>query len=545
MMWWIAAAIAGPETGIAKLLDDGSIAKAQEKCERIDAKATSNSVALREVCADAMWHQAELQNTYAVWVRFRTDWAGTKREPMAHERAAEAKLAALGETGTEADYTAFLTEFGATRFATTAKDLQARAAFREVSTVEGAIRLAQTYPTNPGLELAIQPWFQAFVKVETDGDDISVRLEPELPIPGASLSAGWAGRFGGDPIPLDEAVVKHLGELGVPKALVQQYGDPKRTVHYPPCTAPGMELGVHVTYGSLSTFHPVERACGGTDPGFLSEEGDRIVGLTLAPGVDYRFGVADAAVIEWVSNDLRTSIPLLGERQDEIVMVGPVLGQQVGALWLLHPIAGGMPWYVAEAPPPSVKPIPGTLVSLPLPEGVTLVGTATGDTRLEKAGQPAWTRSLPPGKVRVMSPWLTEITGLHDGNPALGRPQLDPLPADFVPDWRPLPDVADRDEVRKALLGFGVTLTRAWSVELESDGQTEVLFEGRFKGSAVKGVLDRRGSGSYRLFVFYSPRTSDPLVFSHQGHTWIGFRSDAGLETLCVEPRGLIRRLRP
>ena len=95
------------------------------------------------------------------------------------------------------------------------------------------------------------------------------------------------------------------------------------------------------------------------------------------------------------------------------------------------------------------------------------------------------------------------------------------------------------------MTSFGVTLSRAWSVQLEADGKEEILFEGRFKGSSVKGVLDPRGTDSWRLFVFYSPRTSDPLVFSEQGHTWVAFRSDAGLETLCFEPRGLIRRLRP
>lgn len=542
MIWWTTLALAGPEAGVERLLEIGKVDKAQAKCERLGAAAPQQPMALREACARADWPLAEAEDDYASWSRFRKRWSGTALERDAKDRAAAAKLRVIGENAAASTYADFLSEFEGSEHEPTIRERYAQATFREITGPDDAVAAAKLFPAHRDLPAAIQPFFEAFVDVKTEGDDIAVRLKTELPIPGAQLQAEWAGRYGEQVVPLAEAVEKHLTELGVSEALVARYADRDKTPAYPPCDAHGMTLGIWVHYGNLSSFHPVSRTCGGKDTAFLAEDDTRIVGLTLAPGITYRFGTADRPSVDWVSDEVRTSIPLLGERQDEVVQVGPVLGQQVGPFWLLHPLAGGMPWYVKDEPPPSAKPLPNGLVSVPVPQDVQLVGLQTGDTRLERPGQPAWTRALPPGKVRVVSRWLSEITGLHDGNPVFDRKQLDPLPSGYVPAWTPVPAMADRTAARDALAGFGIRMTRAWQVAM--DGQRpQVVFEGSVKGSAVKGVLDPRTGGGWRLFVFHSPKTGDPLVFEHQGHTWVAFRGDAGTETLCFEPRGLVRRL--
>lgn len=542
MIWWTTLALAGPETGVNRLLELGKVDKAQAKCERLQADAPGQPMPLREACAQAMWSLAEAEDTYARWTKFRLRWEGTSLARKAKDRAAASKLEVIGDKAAASTYGDFLTEFAGSEHVPRIEELYAQATFREIVGREDAVAAAKRFPTHRDLPAAIQPFFEAFVEVKTQGDDISVRLTTELPIPGAQLSAEWAGKFDGDPLPLDEAVERHLSSLGVSKALVKRYAR-HQVPAYPPCDAPEMDLGIVVRYGDLSSFHPVSRVCGGEDTAFLAEEGGRIVGLTLAPGTTYRFGVEGRESIDWVHDTLRTSIPLLGERQDEVVKVGSVLGQQVGPFWLLHPMAGGMPWYVKEEPPPTAKPLPNTLVSVPVPQDVQLVGLQTGDTRLERPGQPAWTRELPPGKVRVVSRWFSEITGLHDKNKVFDRKSLDPLPSGYVPAWSPIPAITDRNRAREALSAFGIRLSRAWEVAMQDQGAAQIVFEGSVQGSAVKGVLDPRRGGGHRLFVFYAPRTGDPLVFQHQGHTWVAFRGDAGTETLCFEPAGLVRRL--
>lgn len=542
-MWWMALAMAGPENSIERLLRDGEIEKAQQKCARLDARAPSQPRALREVCANAMWHDAKAQNTYAAWAAFTVAWKGTARAVEAHENAASAKLSVIGEKAASSTYAAFLEEFGDTQAAPRAKALMSRAALRGIDSLDEARKAAVDFSGDPALGPALQPWFDQFVNVQVRGDAIEASLEPKFELPDAELKAAWAGRIGDTVLPLDKAAARHLGDLGVPEGHIRQYAK-KDEVPYPPCTVHDLEIGVQVTLSPLTAFVPQNRPCGGNSPTFVAEEAGRLTGLTLEGGHSIRFGNGTSPTLEWVGDDdTRTAIPLLGDRKPSVIKVGTLLGQQVGALWLLHPIAGGMPFYVNEEPPPNAKPLPDTLVSVPVPSDVQLIGTAVGDTRLEKPGDPKWTRSLPAGKVRVMSPWLAEILGLHDKNKAMGRKHLDPLPRGFTPNWKPLPDVVEREKIRVALEGFGIALDRAWTVALQSDGKSEVVFEGRFKNDTVRGVLDPR-RGGWRLFVYHADPAGDPLTFERQGRTWVAFRTPKGLETLCYEERGLIRRMR-
>ena len=51
------------------------------------------------------------------------------------------------------------------------------------------------------------------------------------------------------------------------------------------------------------------------------------------------------------------------------ILVGNVIGQPVGNLFLLSPLAGGMPWYVNQGPPPTAMRVPVEASTTPIPLG--------------------------------------------------------------------------------------------------------------------------------------------------------------------------------
>src|SRR5690606_17922106 len=120
------------------------------------------------------------------------------------------------------------------------------------------------------------------------------------------------------------------------------------------------------------------------------------------------------------------------------IVAGPVVGQQAGPIYLLHPIAGGMPWFVSAAPPPRALGLPSGLESVGLPQGWDLT-TPRGPVQVgRQSRQPVEVRGpglarawpLPSGRVGVLSPIAAQITGLHAGNDALERERAPALPDD-------------------------------------------------------------------------------------------------------------------
>jgi hypothetical protein len=562
-MWWWALAVAygGRAETVQKLLDDARVEDAQKKCEKWDAWMSETEAPLRDVCAEAMWSKAAEADTFATWVRFQSDWAGTPKAEAAFDMEARAHLREIGEDADELAYAGFFKKYGETTAAPQARALQARAAIRGVESAEDARRVAREYPDADNLAAVVKPWFDAFLKVEVDPDShrIDVKMEPEVRLPGAVMSFEWGVRRDAGIQPWVGAAVGHLDELNVPRAtsvaLAREPAEDAEDgvpppVKYPPCALPDLEVGVHVKYGTIEAFVPRSVDCGGADPAFVSVRDGQLVGLTLVPGIDYRFATDRDAAIEWVRGDSRIRIPLLGAAKPEVKSVGPVLGQAVGRVFLVTPLAGGMPWYVLAGPPDSAVTLPPDPVSLPLPDDVRVTAASSGDFRIEKGDASQWTRTLPTGSVRVWSPLLQELTGLHDGHPAFKRVESGDLPSGAGPivdgsAQQPVVLESDRQlEVEQELGDFRIQLDRAWQLQLGPDPKLEIVFEGRADGRPVKGVLDpKEGSAAIRVFLFDDAVDGDDevVVFRHEGRTWFGWKTATHIESLHYDGRGLLR----
>ena len=284
----------------------------------------------------------------------------------------------------------------------------------------------------------------------------------------------------------------------------------------------------------------------GTSPGWMSIADDRVVGLSLHEGITHRFGRPEDKNVTWSVQGNRAEIPLLGEPGADILAVGSVLGQQVGAFWLLQPLSGALPWYVVDSPPPSARALPVDAEGrTAAPE--TVVSSAPADDRMVRG--PWGQRTLPDGEIRQLSPWWAEITGMHSGHSAFRRASSQPLKSAIPKDGKPMDllDGADRRRVRDTLATFGIRLVRAWSVQVSPDRADEIVYEGRLGSLVVRGVVDRREAGSgVRLFVYRAGGGTSPLRFEHDGRTWVGWTGDAkGMEALHVDGRGLIRSWTP
>lgn len=539
-MLWIGLAWAGDAESVQNLLAKEKVEAAQRRCERLSAFLPETEPALREVCAKAMLPKAQAADTFTGWVRFRDAWAGTTSAELARRNEARVRLAALGPEALEIAYTAFLEDYPDTPASAEATDLRAKAAVRGIDDLDEARRVARTYPGTEGLLEAIRPWFAGFLTATVDGDGIVVTLEPEIPIEGSTPQATFAARTDDVVQPWDDAALAHLQRHGLSedqaRLLLPGGGS------YPPCSLPDLTLGAQVVHGPLEAFVPLTVDCGGDSPGFVSLRDGRVVGLALAPGPGIRLAGADGSAVLLHGRDAsRAEVPLLGEVREEAIPLGTVVGRQVGPGWMLHPLAGGLPWYVLAGPPPSAQPIPVGHGSGPLPPGVSLVADSTG-VRVEKAGSPSFLRTLPAGTVRALSPLYQELSSLHDERKVFDRQTLAELPAEGLPEGEEAPEV---DEERRAtvtdFLGrFGITPRALWSVPLRGDVAPEVAFAGTLAGTPVFGIVDpRRRLEAWRLFVVRGTTDGVPRVLEHGGHSLVAFPSDGLRLILRDEPRGL------
>lgn len=548
MVWWMAVALAGRADGIEDLVEAGKVDAAQKKCTRWSAFLPETEAPLREACAKAMLPAAQATDTFAGWARYQADWKGTSMESVGRAGEAATRLRDLGDEATETEYRAFLTTYEATPSAKRATVLLGEAALRSIRTAEDAKRVARTYPAVDGLEAALVPWFDAFVTVDVEDGRPVAKLDPPLSLPGRTLVAEWAGQQADTPVPWDVVALRHLEAHGLSSAVARVLlGEPEAS--FPPCSLPDAKVGVRVRYGSLSAFVPRDVSCGGGTPAFVSVRGERIAGLSLRAGRAMAFAGPGDAQVEWVGDRDVVGVPVLGDVGPDVIPLGSVVGQQVGPGHLVHPLAGGLPWYVLEGPPPTAQPLPkGVAVS---PDVGRVQVLASLGRRVQVAGVPDDLRELPNGDVRMLSPLYQELTGLHAGNPAFARRSAAVFRPGFWPEGSapPVLEGTERDAVKTELARFGVQLRRAWAVQLHADEGVEIPFEGTWSGKAVRGVLDPRESGDgHRLFVIEAPdRRDSPTVFRHDARThfgWIGTRgARPAMEVFRFEPAGLTHHL--
>ncbi|MCA9568814.1 MAG: hypothetical protein KC656_13270, partial [Myxococcales bacterium] len=474
------------------------------------------------------------------WMRFRTDWAGTTVAKKAREAEAAARLRDIGTGAAESDYTTFLEEYADTASAGEARLRQAEAALKSIQTDDDARRVARAYPGAKGLERAIAPHFASFVTVSTEGGKPTATLDPEITLPGQELRVEWAGRTSKEAVPWDLVALRHLEAQGLPnvraRLLLPRGGG------FPTCTLPDAEVGVRVRLGPLEAFVPHQAPCGGKSPGFVSVRDGRVVGLALGPGTGLRLAGADGPRhVLWGE---ATRVPLLGDLGEDVIPQGEALSQQVGTAYLQTPLSGGLPWYGAEAPPPSAQPLP-TGAEGTMPKGTSTSALPSGDLQIEVAGSAP--RTVANGTVRVMSPLYQELTGLHDGHGSLGTPAITPFPAGFWPEGSAAVEVEPdrREAVVLALKRFGVAFGRGWQVQMDADDELEIALEGRLGDRQVRGLLDHRPKAdSWRLYLVEAPAERDaPIVFRHAGAThfaWVGtLEGRPAMEALRTDPRGL------
>lgn len=548
MVWWIGLAWASDAESIEALLAKEKVEAAQKKCERLSAFLPEKEPALREACARAMFPKADHADTFTGWVRFRDAWKGTHVAEEARHREAAVRLRTLGEEALEAAYADFVEDYPDTPASLTASTLQARAAVRGIDSAEEALRVARAYPDADGLVPALKPWFDAFLHARVVDGQPGVTLDPPLPFD-ESPRTSWAARVDAEILDWDDAAVIHLQNYGLTDVqaglLLPGGGD------YPPCSVEDLELGTRVVLGPLQGFAPLRVPCGGERAGFLSLREGRVVGLAVAPGDGIRLAGADGD--RWLvhgSGAERAEIPLIGAIGREAIPLGTVIGRQVGPAWLLHPLAGGLPWYVLAGPPPSAQGLPDGATSATLPSGTTATALPDGAIRLVQTGSATFTRTLPAGTVRPLSPLYQELTRLHDDNPVFEREELRPVPAEGLPAGEPADALADdvRTELGEVLAAFGVEVTGAWQAPLRGDAVPEAVFSGTLAGRPVFGMVDpRRRHDAWQVFLLQTATPlGPPRRVDHDGRTLLWFPAPDGTrQVLRMEPEGLaVHRVR-
>jgi hypothetical protein len=276
----------------------------------------------------------------------------------------------------------------------------------------------------------------------------------------------------------------------------------------------------------------------------------------------------------WGDRDAETRMWTPGTAGDPI-RVAAVIGQPVGNLFLLTPMAGGMPWYVNQGPPPNALPIPveATTTSAPLgwtlanedgPIGPGLVSDTQVAIQSGSLGGIPW--QVPAGEIKIMSPLVQQLTGLYAKADTFARgrsarlPVLSgaagPMGSMVVPMTELTPPNAAA--VGRQLTGAGIPIRiwRAWEGKLRTGpGSTQVVFDGEIAGKPIKGLMDPMANGNgFRAFVWHrDPRSQegpeDVLTFQVDGtiyFVWRGKQEDgAGYsEAVHFEEIGLVRDFR-
>ena len=576
--WTPGLAFAAPADGVQKLMDLGKLETAQAKCERTGATYSTADQDLREICAEAYYEKAKEKNSVGSWIRFQQTWGGTTWMGPAREMEGAAALRELGEAAEEHAYQSYMDRYGDTKYALQAEQMMMEAAIRGVDNSKDAVRVARKYPNHRLTPSLVEKYLTSFIRMDLNGSDITVSLEPAISVPGKAPQGKWVASYSEDVfVDWNQNAEGHLKDIGASQMFVDRAKGNSTGQVFQPCQIPEAEwkLGILVEVGETRQFFPnagVESCKRRPWPAFTIHRNGTLDTLSLGPELTLRFPTDPAAQwFGWGPTDVDTRM-FIPAPAGKPILVGTVIGQPVGRLFLLHPLAGGMPWYVAQPPPAEALELPTDLKSTAIPLGWSIRSdegpmgpgessegtiTITG----EPLGGSIWT--LPPGEIRVMSPLVQEITKLNRSNVSLLRERMKPVPpltgraGPMGSTPVPFAEVPNIDQVTKDLRSFGmaVKVTRAWQGFVGSDGPQEVIFEGTIGGVAAKGLLDPfEGGGGFRLFIWYKDARSqaedeEMLAFKHSGAAYVAWlgksaEGDNYVEAIHFEKVGLVREFR-
>ena len=572
---WSVPALASPKSdAIQRLIQDGRIDIAQQKCDRMGAHLTDAGSALREVCAEALFEAALEENTTTGWIRFQQTWNGTSYAVAARDNEAAAALRALGNDSEEHAYAQFMIQYADTKYAVAAEQLVADAAIRGVKNGQDAVRVAQIYPNHRNTPILVEQYLASFIKMEVSGTDITVTLDPPISLPGVKPSGRWAASFGQEAyVDWGDVAEVHLQDLGISPNFIEK----ARAKGYPPCQVPeaGWELGIVVQVGQAKTFFKNTGVpeCRRPWPGFMTYRGGRLSSLSVSPELTMHFpDDPTVGAFSWGPEADNTRMWAPGVAGDPI-LVGSVIGQPIGNLFLLHPLAGGMPWFVSQGPPPNAMPLPISAKTSAMPIGWSMSGpegemspgqTAAGPVHVHsnQLGSSRWT--LPDGEVRVMSPLVQQLTGLNRESENFGRARKSRLPllsglagpmgASPVQMMELTAPNAAAVGRQLGAAGIPIKVTRAWEGFLSSGGPREVVFEGDTNGTPIKGILDAtKGNSGSRIYVWLRDdrcqgEAETTFAFTMGGSTYFVWRGSGPNgdynEAVHFEEAGLIREFR-
>jgi len=571
------SALAGKADGIEKLMELGKLESAQLKCDRIGATFADAEEDLREICAEAFFEKARETGTVGGWIRFQQTWGGTSLMGPARDEEGAAALREIGEDGEEFEYQSYMDRYGDTKYALQAEQMMMDAAIRNVQNANDAVRVARKYPNHRMTPTLVETYLTSFIRMDLNGSDITVSIEPPISLPGKPPQGSWVAAYSEDVfVDWGQNAEGHLKDIGASPAFISRAKGTAVGEAFQPCQIPEADwkLGILVEVGTTRQFFPnagVESCKQRPWPGFTIHNHGNLDTLSLGPELTLRFpNDPTAQWFAWGPSEVNTRMYISGPAGRPI-LVGTVIGQPVGQLFLLHPLAGGMPWYVAQGPPADALELPTDLKSTAIPLGWSITGSqgpmgpheaSVGPITVQgqALGGSEWT--LPPGEVRVMSPLVQEITKLNRSNDSLLRERKKPVPplsgstGPMGSTPVPFDEIADVKPVTADIQAFGipVQVTRAHQGFLGSGGPKEVVFEGTIGGLPVKGLLDPfDGGGGFRLFLWFrdaraQTETEDILAFKHDGAPYLVWRgrgpSGEYLEAIHFEKIGLVREFR-
>lgn len=577
LVWPMSAAwSSGQSDAVRRLMDDGRNDVAQARCERLNAHFSDTPRGLREVCAEAMFEAALDVNTVGTWIRFQQEWSGTPYARSARDQEAAAALRDLGNDSEDYRYAQFMSDYRDTKYANAASQMLADARFRTVETGAEAVALVREHPNHPLSPILIERFLTSFVHMEMKGDTIEITPVEGVTLPGPPPQGRWAAQISEESyLNWGDAAETYLKEIGITSRFIERAG----REGFPPCQETGVDwtLGILVQIGDGKSFFPnagVESCKGRPWPTFTVYKDGRLSALSVGPGSQLHFPAAsEDNSFHWGQTEQETTRIWSPGIAGDPIMVGTVIGQPVGNLFLLTPMTGGMPWYVNQGPPPDALPIPIEARSSQLPKGWQLIGPdgpmAAGQTSTEPvnaqssslAGVP-W--EIPEGEVRVMSNLVQQVTKLSQKNPVFNQARggalpiltgaTGPLGAQVVE--TKMLDNANAGAVGRQLSRAGIPLQveRAWEANLGGSGPPEVIFEGTAGGQRIKGVLDPMADRStFRAFVWLRDAraqagTEDMLAFAYEGATYFIWRGNQDntpyTEAIHFEDIGLIREFR-
>lgn len=553
----------------------GELDKAHKKCDRWQAQSADAGAELRDACARAYWPLAEESDTVEAWSSYRQTWAGTRGEAPALEREARSALLQAGPEATEGALTRIARQYAGTASADLAQQRAIALAVSEVANGAQAVRVVRDYPdATEAVTQLMEAWPAAFTELLVNGRVVEARLRSGFTLPdGVELRGDWAiQRPDGSVVPWAEYGRAYLLEAGLSEATVDAMTSGPRPYGW--CSDwTGSTGGVAVFLGNGVYFEPRPFDTGCQDqPAFLTvDEAGQPTALSLAPGHLLQFPTgAPFDGFAWQGageSPTRIVVPAV---PDAPVTVGDaqVVGQRTGELFLVHPVAGGLPWLTDMAPPDDATSVASH--STALPRGWSLTTTADG-TRVDGPHDGEWL--LPPGAVRVLTPPLQWATGLHRNNPKVSVPHPEPLPGLSEGFWKrqrirvaaqapqgttalTLTPTTDTRSALYLLTSHGVSLSvdRAWTVQLDDDPQDELVAEATLAGHGVRVLVDTYRSGARRVFLLdqtpaaeWEAVRGEAFAFTRAGTAYVAWTSViqgvTTVEALNLDERGLVRQV--